>query len=107
VSAVEPAEALSPGQTLDIDVIGWSAAPRSDWKLATFFRTQLAPGQVPFIPTLTLASTSINNGEHTKLTVAVPDDAPWGSIITWVIYSYDDDGNYGSWPMSARIREGR
>jgi hypothetical protein len=34
----------------------------------------------------------------------VPDDAPPGSVITWVVYSYDDDGNSGMWPISARVR---
>jgi hypothetical protein len=92
VSAKAPA-LVDPGQTLTIDVTGWSTASRADWKLATFDLPLYV--DKTFTPTLALSTNTINNGRTATLTVTIPPDAKSGSQGAWDILSHDDGTTMG------------
>jgi hypothetical protein len=103
VSAEDPPP-LAPGQTVTVDVTGWTTKPRSDWKVLAYADSFAMPGETVFTPTLALSSATINNGGHTTLTVTVPSNAARGSIARWTLLSYDEGNDQASWPMSAVVR---
>jgi hypothetical protein len=80
MSADACVRSVSAGGSTSFTVTGWSTGPLASWNILSG-PLPVAPYQT-FNPIIQWASTTSNNGAATRLTIAVPRDAPSGSAFS-------------------------
>jgi hypothetical protein len=95
---VSPAPAsvqvVSPGQSIQITLTGWSSVPVPSWPLT------VGPDVFPddFDPVASVSELSLANGATATLTLSVPADA--GSGLYGTVFVYSDANQDDGWPVT-------
>ena len=90
--------ALSPGQSKDFVLTGWSSARTRDWFIADmpFANSANAVGS--------LSTQTMNNGLTSTYTVSIPVTAQSGDYYAAIISSYMASGEQSQWPIAVYVQ---
>jgi hypothetical protein len=91
--------ALSAGQQATFQLKGWSTAPVPAWTLSTY----AYPVQGMASPSLTLGSSTMQNGQTTTLTFGMPAGTPSGTYVDVIIYSMASQTDYTASVVGAYV----
>ena len=87
---------ILPGGHRVVQLTGWSAGQRGDWKLQ-------AQASEPGAVTFSFDKTIINDGDTSNLDVTIPAATPKPSVLRFYVYSYDDPNAFRTLPMAAIV----
>jgi hypothetical protein len=91
-------QSVAAGKSITLPVTGWSTEPTSHWSMQAY---PLSYGG--FTPTVSLGSSTMNNGMSTTLTVGVPNGAPSGSQAWVLLYSMRGNEPTSIWPVAIDV----
>jgi hypothetical protein len=91
---------VRPGDTLTVELTGWSTKPYGAWPIVTI--DQFGSGDFAVNPQL--SAPRITNGGHVTITVTIPEDAKPGQRDAIWIESLTDDNQYvAGWPVGFQV----
>lgn len=101
VSASTDTVTVDAGDSVQLEVDGWSTGARDDWSVATLAYPN---GRFGITPSASLSASTVNNGQSVTLTITVPANASSGASGYVAVSAYTTTNDFIDWPVLVQVR---